>query len=306
MAVSCPDLAPFVHSISVLHSLPAQPQLLLPDGDTRIVVLIARSPRGVDGRSATTGLHAVGTRTRAVRKPWSGGITSIAVRFRPGKAYPFLQMPLQELSDAHVELSDIWGADAQRLSSALATTRSLRLCIDRLEHALAARVRAHGHREPRASGLVQAAMSLLQRSRWSDVTRVEDLAHVLGVSTRHLRRAFDDLIGLSPKTYTQVLRFQRAIRLATRSPDPIWSQIAIGAGYFDQAHLIGAFRRFAGRTPTTLEYADLVSLQRPATARIEARDGSPAAAVRQSGYERRDQSPSAPPLSCRGRDDGKH
>ena len=106
-------------------------------------------------------------------------------------------------------------------------------------------------------------MFLLQRSRWSDVPRVEDLAHVLGVSTRRLRRAFDDLIGLSPKTYTQVLRFQRAIRLATQSPDPNWSQIATGAGYFDQAHLIGAFRRFAGGTPTTLEYADLASLAGP-------------------------------------------
>ena len=78
--------------------------------------------------------------------------------------------------------------------------------------------------------------------------RVETVASELGVSTRHLRRAFIESVGVPPKEFARGVRLQRAIRASARSKD--WSSIARDAGYYDQAHLIGDFRELTGLTPT--------------------------------------------------------
>jgi methylphosphotriester-DNA--protein-cysteine methyltransferase len=79
-------------------------------------------------------------------------------------------------------------------------------------------------------------------------TRVETVADELGVSTRHLRRAFVDSVGIAPKEFARGVRLQRAITASARSND--WSSIARDAGYYDQAHLLGDFRDLPGLTPT--------------------------------------------------------
>jgi methylphosphotriester-DNA--protein-cysteine methyltransferase len=79
-------------------------------------------------------------------------------------------------------------------------------------------------------------------------TRVQVVAEELGVTARHLRRAFVERVGIGPKEFARGVRLQRAIRGSARSRD--WSMIARDAGYYDQAHLIGEFRDLVGLTPT--------------------------------------------------------
>ena len=56
-------------------------------------------------------------------------------------------------------------------------------------------------------------------------------------------------IGLPPKTVARLLRFRRAVDRCAAAPSSRWSDIALDAGYLDQAHLIRDFRQFAGMTP---------------------------------------------------------
>jgi AraC-like DNA-binding protein len=86
-----------------------------------------------------------------------------------------------------------------------------------------------------------------------------ELAAELGVSIRTVERSFLSTVGLSPKQYAQVLRFRRVLQ-ELRAPDPRWSTIALQSGYYDQAHLINAFRRYTGASPMRfLERQDAVS-----------------------------------------------
>ena len=97
--------------------------------------------------------------------------------------------------------------------------------------------------EPASARLARHAACLLDRE---DV-RVDGMAARLGVTTRHLHRAFVENIGVGPKEFARSVRLQRALRLAATSRD--WGRIAIDAGYYDQSHLIADFRDLVGLTP---------------------------------------------------------
>lgn len=78
-----------------------------------------------------------------------------------------------------------------------------------------------------------------------------ELSRHTGFSRAHLIRRFREQIGLTPKSYANILRFNHALDCARDSPAS-WAEIASDCGYYDQAHLVRDFRRYAGRAPATL------------------------------------------------------
>ena len=78
------------------------------------------------------------------------------------------------------------------------------------------------------------------------------LAESAGVSHRHLVAVSRAELGVAPKTYARVLRFNRAQALIAAARPPDWARLAVEAGYYDQAHLIREFRALAGETPARL------------------------------------------------------
>ena len=119
-----------------------------------------------------------------------------------------------------------------------------------IEHALCARLVRSELFEPASAAVVRRGLRMLHDL--PELPAVEALAHALGTSARQLRRTFSEVVGLSPKTYTRIVRFQRALRLARRPDAPSWSSIAAATGYFDQAHMSAEFRALAGTTPSAL------------------------------------------------------
>lgn len=90
---------------------------------------------------------------------------------------------------------------------------------------------------------------------------IGDLARAAGVSHRTLISRFRGVTGLTPKEYAQVDRFHRFLGAAIASAAvdgtasgsvgaPDWTALAGASGYYDQPHVIRAFRRFCGWTPT--------------------------------------------------------
>jgi AraC-like DNA-binding protein len=114
--------------------------------------------------------------------------------------------------------------------------------LDRLSHAFA--VRTDQTFEPASARLARRAIRLLE----GDETRVENVAKQLGITARHLRRAFLESVGIGPKDFARTVRLQRAVQRAAASDD--WGRIAADVGYYDQAHLIADFRELVGLTPS--------------------------------------------------------
>jgi AraC-like DNA-binding protein len=175
----------------------------------------------------------------------------IGVHFKPGGAAPFLGVPAGELHNRQVGLEDLWGGAAPALRERLVATKSPEAKLRVLERALLARAKRPPAMRP------EVGFALGAFAAPDDPMRVRDVVAELGWSPRRFIRCFEDAVGLTPKLYARVQRFQGALaRIHARPAVAVdWTAVAAHCGYFDQAHFIRDFRGFAGLTPT--EYAAL-------------------------------------------------
>jgi AraC-like DNA-binding protein len=235
-AVSTNWLSRFVEDVQVVEPV-AGPDLSLerlPDGRTTLVFRVIKENRHGD-------VTVAGPRTRALFKNATGVARAVIVQFKPGWSTPLLGVAAHALTDRIVPMEDLWGRAGGDLCEELLSARSLPEVLDRLSHAIA--LRTQQTHEPSSARLARRAVRLLE----TDEVRVDDAAKRLGVTTRHLRRAFAENIGIGPKDFARTVRLQRAVLGSATSKD--WGRIAGEAGYYDQAHLIADFRDLIGLTP---------------------------------------------------------
>lgn len=88
-----------------------------------------------------------------------------------------------------------------------------------------------------------------------DGARIDAVACAVGADRRRLVPAFREEVGLAPKRYQRIVRFQCALRtMRAAAPAPL-AAIAASCGYADQAHMSRDFREFSGLTPGRLHGA---------------------------------------------------
>ena len=170
----------------------------------------------------------------------------MGVHFKPGGAFRFLGVPAGELADTHVDLEGLWGRSTQDLREQLCAAANPAMRFRVLERRLVARLE-NTSEEHRA---VRAALDIFGRD--AGEARTRDIAAHLGLSQRHFIKVFSNQVGITPKQFGRVQRFQRALDLTRSSSTPDWADIVVACGYFDQSHLIHDFRTFSGLTPTEL------------------------------------------------------
>jgi AraC-like DNA-binding protein len=171
-------------------------------------------------------------------------VTTVSVQFKPGGAYPFLPMPVSELTNQVVDFSTIFGTAALELREQLqvAQTRSLQALI--LERFLL--VCADWEQAPHPA----VAFALASFQAVSKRPSIAEVTTQLGLSPRRFISLFEEAVGLTPKVFCRLLRFQEALQRTTRGQPIQWAELALDCGYFDQAHFIHDFQTFAGLTPS--------------------------------------------------------
>ncbi len=168
----------------------------------------------------------------------------LGVHFKPGGAFPFLGALASELTNSHADLEDLWGRAALELRQRLCTVAESRERFQVMEEVLTCRLRSARKGHP----AVSIALRLLGASGTGALVR--DVAREIGICQRRFSSVFADQVGLPPKLYCRILRFQQARTLADQSPKPEWAQLASTCGYFDQSHLINDFQEFSGLSPS--------------------------------------------------------
>jgi len=209
------------------------------------IQLVARFGAGTNGG---LDVHALGARSRVHRKFIRRGLRTVTARLQLGTHEAVLGVPASAIAERIVPLEELWGdTAAQSLFTRLAEASDTKQAAHILQRAITERFALAPATERRVgTRLALDAASRLSRSSVSAV------AAELGVSERHLRRVFQEAVGVNPKEFAQLSRFRRALH-AARSAEPAnWASIACAAGYYDQAHLIAEFRAIAGVTPRAL------------------------------------------------------
>jgi AraC-like DNA-binding protein len=150
---------------------------------------------------------------------------------------------MNQLTNQTVEVGALSNTFKTELENQLGDLRTLAQKVRRLDELLVARVNVCDDSPVRL--LVREIVS-----RGGQFT-VEELASTAGISNRQLARRFLTDVGLTPKLFCRILRFQQVFRALDRN-DAGWAAVAIDCGYYDQAHLIRDFQQFAGQAPALL------------------------------------------------------
>jgi AraC-like DNA-binding protein len=243
-----PPLAKLVEYVWASQGAPAHAkERVVPTGTLELVVnLVEEGVRITDTAGRDWRLSSGAAVSGAYRRPFTfdtrENASVVGVHFKPGHAGVVLGVPPGELVDRHVDLDALWGRRARELRERLcaAATTHQRFAI--LEAELVSRLD-----ERHAHPAVTYALDVLARPQ----VRVGDIAKRASLSQRRLIELFTASVGLTPKRFGRVLRFQRATALA-RSASLDWTRIAHECGYYDQPHLIRDFRELAEVTPSDL------------------------------------------------------
>ncbi len=245
-------LAPFVQSLWIQEepATPAgewvEPTVLLPVGYAALVLdhgepFEELAPDGTVRRLAPLAL--AGPFTRPVRVRATGRTALVIVAFRPWGANAFFG-PQAECAERFVELDLLLpAAEVRRLREELHAAPDARGRCAAVERFLGAQ---RNVRTPDAR--VVAAVARIERRAGHEP--IEALADGLGLGRRHLARLFERSLGMGPKTFARIVRFQHLLRRARAGES--WATLAPAAGFSDQAHLVKECVALAGCTPTAL------------------------------------------------------
>jgi AraC-like DNA-binding protein len=172
---------------------------------------------------------------------------TIGAFLRPARAAAVLGVAVSELTDRCVAIEDVWGTASARLPGDLGVLDEAAR-LDRLESVLLARL---APRRSRAAALDVAGLAAIILGRHGRVG-IDDLARAAGVSRQYLSRAFGDEMGIPPKTYARLARFDAVLAYVGSGARLDWAGVAVDCGYADQSHMIADVRAFAGLTPHVL------------------------------------------------------
>jgi AraC-like DNA-binding protein len=224
---------------------------LLPDGSMNLIVNLGgdEGPRLFDpartGRvEGLDGCVVTGAHSGFAIVDTAGLAVSMGVHFKPGGAFPFLGFSAAELRDAHAPLESIWGSKpARELRGRLFEARTPEAGFLILERALLAGANRPLERHPAVSLALEDLRSA------SPAPTISELIERTGLSRKRFVKVFRYEVGLTPKLFSRIHRFQDLVRIIEGGRRVDWGELALMCGYFDQAHFIHDFRSFSGLSP---------------------------------------------------------
>jgi AraC-like DNA-binding protein len=223
---------------------------ILPTGTLEIAINLRQNElrfcdaEGAKKRSRFSGAIVSGASGRSFVPDPEEEIFLVGVHFKPGGAFPFLGLPAGEIADTHVDLETLWGASAGRLRERLCEARTQPERFRLLEEALLGRL-CDGAEQHYA---VSAALEIFGKNQGGP--KVREAAKYVGLSQRRFIEVFKAEVGIRPKLFSRIQRFQQTRTAIGQTPSPDWATLALNLGYFDQSHLIREFLEFSGLSPT--------------------------------------------------------
>ncbi|MGA9670144.1 MAG: AraC family transcriptional regulator [Terracidiphilus sp.] len=232
----------------VLNS-PHRHERVLPTGRVQVILNLACDflhdcPDGQPARVVPPSL-IVGARSNYEIVDTADMADLIGIIFDPGGFAPFVSDSVHLFSNHSIDLEDVWGTPVRALRDRLREFPSPQARLRALEQFLLQRFARRLSRHD----IVDYALDRFQRMPC--VSTVREVARSTGWSERRFSQVFREQVGLSPKAWMRIQRFQRAVAQLHAGIDIPWSEMALDCGYYDQSHFANEFRAFSGIDATT-------------------------------------------------------
>lgn len=207
-------------------------QPIIPDGCIDVIFDL-NNPRTLQS-------FVVGAMTRPIMNRRTN---LLGVRFKPGMAYPFLQVPANELTDEIVDYFEFAGREAHHLLIQLLALNSTEQQITLLNTLFMEKLSAIDG----VQSQMLRALHLMDCS--GGRISIEQISAEVGWSRQHFTRKCLYYTGLTPKFLSQVIRIKKVIQHYKTEKFYDWSQLAVDGGYYDQSHMIREFKKITGLSP---------------------------------------------------------
>lgn len=247
-----PALSPYIDSFWIIQSTAASAvnhRARMP-ADSRATLLLnfAGSSRMIAGDGATyslgRGADLLGMHSQSYVLEHEGDTDLIAAQFRPGGFAAFVRQGIGELAEQVAPLDVLWGRPGSQLCEQIyeAATTAEKLALYQtalLKHLVEVPY------QPR----LQNALRQIDQAQGN--VSVKWLAEQANLSQKQFERLFEHMVGMMPKRYLRLRRFQRLVSWLQHCGNAVnWTDLAAQFNYYDHSHLVKDFRTFAGTTPS--------------------------------------------------------
>lgn len=221
----------------------------LPNGDTEILIDFHDSPQYIHDNfslkeiQACNHVWASGLRTEPITIPAGNKSEMMVISFKKGMAAPFFPFPMNELADAVVDADLIWGRDFGLMREQMLNTKDIGERFAIAERFMVSEFISRMSLNP------CVAFAVEQMSKHPDHVNIGHMNEKIGYSQKHFTDIFRKQVGITPKSFLKIMRFQKAVAAIDAAEFVEWDRIALECGFYDQAHFINDFKHFSGFTP---------------------------------------------------------
>lgn len=221
----------------------------LPDGNVYLVIDFTDLPKPIYHNQTLKEIQSCkrawfsGIRNKYITIRSGKGNEMFVINFRKGKAYPFVEMPMNEFTDHVVDGELVMSDEILNMRDALLNISCINQKFLYAEQYL---LKTFCHKLIVNPFIDYAVHSILQSPEQLAISR---LSARIGFSQKHFIKLFKEHVGVTPKAFVKIMRFQKAIQEIEANRNVHWASIAYESGYYDQAHFISDFKDFSGFTP---------------------------------------------------------
>lgn len=227
----------FYEGYTPAHSV----ERFLPDGNVEFVIDLHDTPKFIYDNETLKEIQAChhvwasGLRTQPISIDSGRDAAMIVVTFKKGLAFPFFPVPMNEVADCVVDADLLWGdwisSLRERIVETTDTTRRFEILEDSLLKQFASRL----SEDPCVEYAVRQILL------HPDQVSFSRMSQEIGYSQKHFINMFRSRVGITPKSYLKIARFQKAINEIEQQRAVNWTTISQDCGFYDQSHFINVF-----------------------------------------------------------------
>lgn len=180
----------------------------------------------------------------------------LQVVLQPGALFRLTGISAQALTNTYMDAESIFSNELRALNSRLSGVEHYSEMVGMIEDFLIRQVK----KQRKEFHIIDDVNKLMLVQ--STATSVDKMASAACLSVKQFERKFIERVGLTPKYFSRIVRFERAYRTKNAQPFKDWLTIALECGYHDYQHLAKDYIEFTGQTPGAFHLLDMKAPER--------------------------------------------
>jgi AraC-like DNA-binding protein len=222
----------------------------LPDGNINVIIDFTGNPMPVYDNYTLKEIQVCrniwisGIRNNFITIPSGSSAEMLIINFQKGKAYPFIEIPVNEITNYILDAELVMNKSILNIREEIEPLTTAKEKFLFLEKYLLKSL----ENKFLFNTFVEFATNEIIRNPYKDV--IKTISGKAGYSHKHMIKLFKESVGVAPKIFLKIIRFQKAVYEIERSQKINWQDVAYKSGYYDQAHFINEFKKHSGFTPS--------------------------------------------------------